>query len=62
VADAKTSSPGRRAVVLVPLELKTADSAAFQAEPTAGQQQDEDMTRRVVSMVACQRLIGLAGS
>ena len=46
--------------VLVPLELKAAASAAAQAEPAAGQQQDEDMTRRMASRVTSQCLIELA--
>jgi hypothetical protein len=41
------------------LEPKAAESAASQAEPAAGEQQDEDMTRRMVSTVTSQCVIEL---
>ena len=44
----------------MPLEPKAATSAASEAEPAAGQQQDEDMTRRMVSPVTSQVVIELA--
>jgi hypothetical protein len=44
----------------VPLELTAAESAASQPELAAGQQQVQDVTRRMVSTVTFQRLIDLA--